>query len=57
MGFVIACCALVELGAEALFLLDGIVELAEGVADLEATDEELEAFDVRRVVGLGLREW
>jgi hypothetical protein len=37
-------------------LLDGIVELAEGVAELEAAGEELEALDVVRVVGLLLGE-
>ena len=37
-------------------LLDGVVQLAEGVAQLEAAGEELEALDVVRIVGLLLRE-
>ncbi len=37
-------------------LFDRIVELAEGVAELEAAGEELEALDVFGVVGLGFRE-
>jgi len=56
VGFVVAALALGKLVAEALLLLDGVVELAEGVAELEAAGEELEALDVGWVVGLGFGE-
>jgi hypothetical protein len=56
VGLVVALGALGELVFEALLLLDRIVQLAEGVAQLEAAAEELETLDVRRVVRLGLRE-
>ena len=41
---------------EARALVVGIVQLAEGVGDLHAGDEELEAFDHARVPGAALRE-
>ena len=39
MGLVVARGALLELVGEALVLLDGVVQLAEGVAQLEAAGE------------------
>ena len=45
-----------ELGLEALALIFGIVELAEGVADLESANVELEALHPVWLVRLDLRE-
>src|SRR6516164_1602163 len=45
MSFFVATSALGELAFEAAPLLFGIVELAEGVADLEASNKNLETFD------------
>ena len=56
MGFFVAAGALGQLLLEALLLLHGVVELAEGVADLKAADEDLEALDPVGVVGLLLGE-
>ena len=42
--------------AIALVLFYWIIELAKGVAELEAAGEKLEALDVGRVVGLGFGE-
>ena len=42
---------------EAGALVVGVVELGEGVADLEAADVELEALDPVGLVGLFLGEW
>ena len=44
-----------ELLLEAAALFNRIVELAEGVGDLEAADVQLEAFDRVRIVGPLLR--
>ena len=54
MGFVVAAVAFFELVFEAAALVVGIVELGEGVADLEAADVELEALDPVGLVGLDL---
>ena len=54
--FVVACGALGELIVESFLLLHRIVQLAEGVAQLEAAGKNLESLDVIRVVGLLLRE-
>ena len=45
-----------HLGEEAVALVDGVVEFREGVADLEASDVELEALDPVGLVGLDLGE-
>ncbi len=52
MGFVVATFFFGELGFEAAALVVGVVELGEGVADFEAADVELEAFDPVGLVGL-----
>ena len=52
MGFVVAAVLVGELGFEAAALVDGVVELGEGVADFEAADVELEALDPVGLVGL-----
>ena len=54
MGFIVAAGALGELFLEPLVLLVGIVELAEGVAELESADEELEALDMSGSSGFAL---
>ena len=56
VGFVVAVGALGKLLLEAFVLFDRVVQLAEGVAQLETAGEELEALDVLGVVGFGLRE-
>src|ERR1700733_3710811 len=56
VGFRVAVLALRQLLFEALVLFDGVVELAEGVAEFEAAGEEFEALNVGRVVGLGFGE-
>ncbi len=57
MGFVVAALLFEELGFEAGVLVDGVVELGEGVADLEAADVELEALYPVGFFGLDLGEW
>jgi hypothetical protein len=57
MGFVVATLFFGHLLLEAGELVDGIVELGEGVADLEAADVKLEALDPVGFVGLFLGEW
>ncbi len=52
MRFVVARGALGELIVESFLLLHRIVQLAEGVAQLEASGKDLESLDVIRVVGL-----
>ena len=49
MGFFVAARALGELTFEATSLLLRIVEFAEGVADLQTPDKDLETFDPVRV--------
>ena len=56
MRFVVTAIALGDLLLEALVLLHRVVQLAEGVAQLEAAGEELKPLHVGRVVGLGLGE-
>ena len=56
MRFVVAGGALGELIVEALVLLDGIVEFAEGIADFESADVDLEPLNPVRIVGLLLGE-
>ena len=56
VGFFVAAFFLGHLGFEAAALLVGVVELGEGVADLEAADVELESLDPFGVVGLLLGE-
>jgi len=56
VGFVVAAVALLQLVFEAAALVVGVVELGEGVADLEAADVELEALDPVGLVGLDLGE-
>ncbi len=50
-GFFVATGFFEELGGEAGALVVGVVELGEGVADFEAADVELEAFDPVGFVG------
>ena len=52
----VAALALSQLLGKALVLLHRVVQLAEGVAQLEAPGKELEALDIGWIVGLGLRE-
>ncbi len=54
MGLVVAAIALGDLLLETLVLFDGIVEFAEGIAQLEPTGEELETLNVRGSSGLAL---
>ncbi len=56
VGFVVAAVAFFQLVFEAAALVDGVVELGEGVADFEAADVELEALDPVGLVGLDLAE-
>ncbi len=56
-GLFVAAFFLLDLLLEAVVLVDGVVELGEGVADLEAADVELEALDPVGLVGLDLGEW
>ncbi len=56
MGFLVAALALGKLLPEAPLLIHRIVQLAEGIPQLEASDIELEALYPLRLVGLGLRE-
>ena len=49
--FIVSTITLFELILETFALLDGIVELGEGIADFKATDIELESFDPVRIVG------
>ena len=56
MGFVVAAVAFFQLVFEAAALVVGIVELGEGVADLEAANVELEALNPVGLVGLDLAE-
>ena len=52
MGLEVAASAIRELRLEPAPLLGGIVELAEGVGDLEAADVQLEPLDGVGVSGL-----
>ena len=56
MGFIVAAFFFGHLLLEAGALVVGVVELGEGVADLEAADVELEALDPVGLVGLFLGE-
>ena len=56
VGFVVSALALRDLLLEALALLFGIVELAEGVADFEPSDVKLETLNPVGLVGLLLGE-
>jgi len=56
VGFFVAALMLSELILEAAVLLLGIVQLREGVAQLESADVELEALDPVGLVGLLLGE-
>ena len=53
-GLVVALGAQLDLLLEALLLVDGVVELGEGVAHLAAADEELEALGQARVLRAAL---
>ncbi len=53
-GFLVAAILFGHLGFEARALVVGVVELGEGVADLEAADVELEALNPVGFVGLFL---
>ena len=55
-GLVVALGAELDLLFKALALVDGVVELGEGVAHLAAADEELEALREARVLGTALGE-
>ena len=51
MGFVVAAVAFLQLVFEAFALLVRVVELGEGIADLEAADVELKALYPVGIVG------
>ena len=55
VGLRVALALQLGLRLEAHPLLDRVVELAEGVRDLAAPDDELEALGERRVVAVGVR--
>ena len=55
-GLVVAFLAQTQLLLEALFLVDGVVELAIGVSQFLAADEELEAFGEVGIVAVALAE-
>ena len=57
VGFVVAAFFFGHLLLEAAALVIGIVQLGEGVANLEAADVKLETFDPVGFVRLFLREW
>ena len=57
VGFRVAAFFFGHLLLEAGELVDGVVELGEGVADFEAADVELEALDPVGFVGFFLGEW
>lgn len=54
VGLVVAVGALFGLGLEALILVDGVVELGEGVAHLAAADEHLISLGKLRLAGAAL---
>ena len=54
LGFVVAASLLGDLLLETGALVDGIVQLREGVADFEAANVELETLDPVGLVGLDL---
>ncbi len=56
-GFFIAAVFFRHLRLEAGELVDGIVELREGITDLEASDVELESLDPVGLVWFFLGEW
>ncbi len=53
-GLIVAFGAELQLLFEALTLIDGVVQLGVGVAELEAADEDFETFDEAWVLRLSL---
>ena len=56
MSFIIAATALAELLFESLVLLNWIIQLAKGIAQLEAAGKEFETLNVRWIIRLCFRQ-